>query len=288
MSLHIKSLIVLLISMFFCKFPLPVSAEHTVNTNIPYIAGNTPKQQLDIYVPEEKPNKPLPVHVYVHGGAWTIGDKRHVVPKRAHFYTDKDIILVALNYRLSPAIHHPAHIQDIAAATHWIVQHIQEYGGDPTNMVLSGHSAGAHLVALLGTHPNYLAQQSLPQTLFKAIVPVDTAAYNLTLPPGTHERPLITRMKQGAFGTDPNTLTDASPIHQVRPNVTLSPFHLFVTHNRPEAVSQTSHFAQALQLKGHSVKSYVLQNGETHRQMNLAIFKDSDISSEILKSLLAE
>jgi acetyl esterase/lipase len=58
-----------------------------------------------------------------------------------------------VNYRLSPADKHPAHVQDVAAAVRWLKDHVAEYGGDPTRMVLMGHSAGCHIVVLTTLDP---------------------------------------------------------------------------------------------------------------------------------------
>ena len=54
---------------------------------------------------------------------------------------------MAANYRLSPGVMHPAHVQDAAAATAWVYNNIAEFGGDPQNIYVSGHSAGAYLAA---------------------------------------------------------------------------------------------------------------------------------------------
>ena len=67
------------------------------------------------------------------------------------------------SYRLTPSVMHPAHVQDAATATAWVVDNIAPYGGDPENVYVAGHSAGAYLAALLTLDPTHLgAHPSLP------------------------------------------------------------------------------------------------------------------------------
>jgi hypothetical protein len=87
--------------------------------------------------------------------------------------------VAALNYRLAPAAQFPAYPEDVAAGIAWMRQHAAEYGGDPERLVLIGHSAGAHLVALVATDATYLAKHELTLRDLSAVVPLDTEAYDL-------------------------------------------------------------------------------------------------------------
>ena len=77
-----------------------------------------------------------------------------------------------VNYRLSPAVSHPAHIEDAAASFAWVKRHIAEYGGDPNQIFVVGHSAGAYLLALLATDERYLAAHGLSARDIRGLVPV--------------------------------------------------------------------------------------------------------------------
>ncbi len=259
------------------------SAEMNVRKNIPYVAWKADKRQkLDIYVPHRKNNvTKLPVHIYVHGGAWNIGDKRNVTANYAKTYTNSGVILVAINYRLSPKHKHPAHIEDCAQAIKWIVENIHRYGGDANNMVLSGHSAGAHLVALLGTHPKYLQKHQLQRDIFKAIMPVDTATFDLTIPWGKEVPKIIRAMRVHAFGKDINTLQDASPIMYITKSAQLSPFITFVTSKRGNAVQESKTFTQALTSSNHKARLEILE-GRTHKEMNTEIFTTGTLIHETI------
>ena len=71
------------------------------------------------------------------------------------------ITVVLINYRLSPNVKFPAHIEDVAAATHWVFSFIDEYNGDKASIYLMGHSAGAQLISLLLCDKKYLGKYKM-------------------------------------------------------------------------------------------------------------------------------
>ena len=87
--------------------------------------------------------------VYIHGGAWVIGDKREQGKPMMYELVARGWVCVAINYRLSPKATWPDHIVDAKRAVAWVKEHIAEYGGDPAFVAVSGGSAGGHLCALL-------------------------------------------------------------------------------------------------------------------------------------------
>ena len=97
-----------------------------------------------------------PVLLQIHGGGWTYGrrDDGQGLPLMNHM-AKRDWICVASSYRLSPMATFPDHIIDCKQALVWIKDHIEEYGGDPNFIVVTGGSAGAHLSSLLAYHPNH-------------------------------------------------------------------------------------------------------------------------------------
>jgi acetyl esterase/lipase len=115
--------------------------------------GSTPRQTLDIYVPDKA--QKLPVVVFWYGGAWTAGDKsdyRFVGAALA----ERGYVAVLPDYRLAPAIKFPDFLDDGAHAVAWVQKNIERYGGDPERVVLMGHSAGAHIAAFLALNDRYL------------------------------------------------------------------------------------------------------------------------------------
>ena len=159
---------------------IPSAAEElqTVTAlNVDYLATADyadAKDKLDIYMPLGVTD--APVVVYFHGGGLMYGDKSlaQVVAKRL---LAKGIGLVSANYRLSPGVMHPAHVQDAAAATAWVYKNIAEYGGDPRNLYVSGHSAGAYLAALLTLDPLHLQQHDMSPSDIRGAIPISPFLY---------------------------------------------------------------------------------------------------------------
>jgi acetyl esterase/lipase len=109
---------------------------------------------LDIYYPENTKN--FPTVVWFHGGGLTGG--RKYIPKELK---EQGFCIVAVNYRLAPQVAAPAYIEDAAAATAWVFNHIEAYGGNPNAIVLSGHSAGAYLSGMVGLDKRWLQAHNL-------------------------------------------------------------------------------------------------------------------------------
>ncbi|MGH8336669.1 MAG: alpha/beta hydrolase [Gammaproteobacteria bacterium] len=125
-----------------------------VTTGVAY--GPQPWQKLDIYVPPSPGNRQLDTIVFFYGGRWTTGsreDYRFV----GQMFADKGFITVIPDYSKYPAVRFPAFVEDGARALAWVHDHISGYHGDPRKIHVAGHSAGAHIGALLSADPHYLA-----------------------------------------------------------------------------------------------------------------------------------
>jgi acetyl esterase/lipase len=127
--------------------------------DLPYYDGkgaDKVRNTLDLYVPEGA--KDYPVMMFVHGGKWTSGNKELYAPLGETF-AKQGIGTVIINYRLTDpkgTIKHPDHVHDVARAFAWVKANCGKYGGSKDKLFVSGHSAGGHLVALLGTDETYL------------------------------------------------------------------------------------------------------------------------------------
>jgi acetyl esterase/lipase len=123
------------------------------HANIEY--GPDPQQRLDVYVPE-RAVEPRPVVVFWHGGRWREGDKADYRFVGAALAESGYLTMVA-NYRHYPQVKMPGFMHDAALAALWAAAHANEYGGAREHLYLMGHSAGAHLAALLTLDPRYFA-----------------------------------------------------------------------------------------------------------------------------------
>ena len=120
---------------------------------VPSIQYDNNKDKLDIYAPKEA--RKAPVLLFYHGGGLVEGDKNEMEFAAGRFVSE-GIVVVFANYRLSPGVTHPAHMEDAAQAFAWVKENISEYGGNPNKVFISGHSAGGYLAVLLGMDDRYM------------------------------------------------------------------------------------------------------------------------------------
>ncbi|MBX5483373.1 MAG: alpha/beta hydrolase [Myxococcaceae bacterium] len=207
-------------------------------------------QSLDVYSQEGEVH--LPVVVFIHGGGWAEGDKG-VHLRKGSFFVHAGFVYVTLNYRLSPAVTHPAHAEDVARALGWVREHIADYGGDPTRIFLLGHSAGAQLAALVATDPRYLALAGLKVEDVRGVALLDGSGYDLvTRVPLS--RGWSRTMYLQAFGSDPKVWADASPVRHIEKGRPLPPFLLFHIDARRASATQAVLLASAVNAAGGSAE----------------------------------
>ncbi len=200
--------------------------------------GKDPKQSLNVYLPAAEAKTPVPVVIWVHGGGWRNGDKdNRGGVNLCQTWAKAGFVVVGLDYRLTPAVVHPAHVEDVAAGIAWVNNNIARHGGDPKRVFLLGHSAGAHLVALVATAAKYLKAHDLsPKSALAGVMAIDTASYDLT----TTRSLAVRKMISDAFGDDAKALHDASPLQHARQNPDdCPPFIIAAVKQRPEAVSES-------------------------------------------------
>ena len=246
--------------------------------------GTDPKQSLNVYRPaSEVKDRPLPVVIWVHGGGWRNGDKDNRAGiGLCQTWTKADLVVVGLDYRLSPAVVHPSHVEDVAAGIAWVHNNIAKHGGDPTRVFLLGHSAGAHLVALVATAPGYLQAHHLsPKIALAGVMAIDTASYDLT----TTRTVAVRKMISDAFGNDVNTLNDASPLQHARKNPKECPaFVIAAVKQRPEAVGESKALNEVLPKSTLIIADYP---GNGQLAAHGLIAKDlADFEKDLTKRLL--
>ena len=119
--------------------------------------GTDPRQRLNLYRPAMSgSNARLPVIVFVYGGSWSSGDKDgYGFVGRA--LAARGFLVAVPDYRLVPQVRFPAFLEDNAAAVRWVIANAARHGGDPSRVVLVGHSAGAYNAAMLALDPRWLA-----------------------------------------------------------------------------------------------------------------------------------
>lgn len=266
-----KALVVLVV--WGWVMPGVMYAQAVAQLDIPYAVvppGTDPiLLSLDVYASLNANN--LPIVVWVHGGAWAIGDKSTLFYK-ADWLTNNDFVLVSVNYRLSPdppeltnatRIMHPTHAQDVAAAIAFVRQNAAAWGGNPDRIALMGHSAGAHLVSLVATDARFLQAHGMTPFDLSAVVSLDSGAYDVGSRAASS---VLETYFLNAFTDDPSVWTDASPITHVTADVALPPFFL-VHQTRPQQTNDAEAFAARLNTAGHTVITYPAP-GLSHADIN--------------------
>jgi len=123
-----------------------------IRPDIQYAATDDPAQRLDLFLPKQRAgSKPLPIIVFIHGGAWKNGDKRSGFRHLAPLVATGKYAGATIEYRLTGQAIWPAQIHDCKAAIRWLRGNAKQHGLDPNRLVAWGTSAGGHLVAMLGT-----------------------------------------------------------------------------------------------------------------------------------------
>lgn len=122
--------------------------------DLPY--GDGPRQTLDVYAPSGSANSGLPVVVFIYGGSWASGAKADYAFVGAAL-SAQGFVTIIPDYRLVPEVRFPSFIEDCATAVKWTIDHAAEFGGDPSRLVIVGHSAGAYNALMLALDGRYLS-----------------------------------------------------------------------------------------------------------------------------------
>ena len=206
-----------------------------------------------------------------YGGALTAGDKNQQAFIGQRFAA-AGIVTGVVNYRLSPGVMHPAHIQDAAASFAWVKRHIAEYGGNPDQVFVIGHSAGAYLVALLSTDERYVAAQKLALRDIRGVVPVSAFYWveRTGVAPDRDKR---------VWGTDEKVWVDASPAHHLHAG--LPPTLILYADGDDEwRRQQNTEAAQAMKNAGNANVTVAMVKDRTHNTIWSHIAADGDEAAD--------
>jgi acetyl esterase/lipase len=270
------------LSVLFLVIPV-LAAEPKVQRGLPYAEPKNDRQVLDVYAPTE--GKGHPVVVWIHGGGWKAGDKSGVQQKPQAF-VDKGFVFVSTNYRFVPDVTVKEMAGDIAKAIRWVHDHARDYGGDPNSIFVMGHSAGAHLAALVCTDDRYLEAQGLRLSIIKGCVPVDTAVYDVRKQIDT-SGPARAAVYKSVFGKDETGQKDYSPITFVARGRNIPPFLILHVADRPDSKAQSQLFAERLKEAG-VMAQVVATEGKTHGTINADLGKPDDKPTQAMWDFLSK
>ncbi len=228
----------------------------TVISDLSY--GAYPAEKLDVHAPAGA--RGAPIILMVHGGAWRFGDKARdgvVEAKVAHF-VGRGYILVSANYRMLPDADPVAQAEDVARALAFVQARAATWGGDGRRVVAMGHSAGAHLMALLAAAPELREKAGAAPAM--ATIALDSAVYDLPTLMATKHLALYDQ----AFGSDPSGWKRASPVDRM--TRAAAPMLLVCSSGRGDSCPQARIFAAKAQSVGG--RAEVLSVSLKHMEIN--------------------
>ena len=149
-------------------YPGNNEAASTAKTGISY--GKDKRQQLDVYTPAGPKHKEANrVLVFFHGGSWRDGE-RAGYEFLGKAFAARGFVTVIADYRKTPDVIFPAFVEDAAGAIAWTHGNIGAYGGDPDQIYVMGHSAGAHISMLAALDTQYLDRLGLDSNIIKGAI----------------------------------------------------------------------------------------------------------------------
>ncbi len=235
-------------------------AKLMVTSNLPYAEPALPRQALDVYAPAGA--KKLPVIFWIHGGGWQTGDKSEMNSKPRAF-VERGFVFVSTNYRLLPTVDMGTIVRDVATAVGWVHRHIAEYGGDPEQLFIMGHSAGAQLAALLCTDDRYLKAEGVSLSVVRGCVPVDGDTYDVPL---MIETAAVRRKALGQpdpkfghyqkFGSDPVKHRDFSAVNHVAKGKQIPPFLFLHVADHVDTTAQALRLRDVLRAAGLPAENF--------------------------------
>lgn len=238
-------------------------------------------QHVDIYIPDAakpkgffKTRKKVPILLYVHGGGWIKGNSRRVYSLPS-YTNSRGYMLVSVSYRPVPRTNIDGQVNDVIRAIRWTRNNIAKYGGDPKKITIMGHSAGAHLVSLVG-----VLKKAGP---LRGVIANDVQAYDMVAYASI--RGGIDGVYLRAFGQNPKNWIKWSPITYARRSSGFPPFMVMYSRShRPRRAVLSVAFAKELKRKGTRVAIF---NGKnyTHGSIVSRIGKSAQVTTAMDKFL---
>jgi len=251
-----------------------------VEKDVPYADGGD-QHMLDLYLPDKKGFTTI---VFTYGGGWHTGSRKSVTAIGAKLQS-LGYACALPGHRLAPKDKFPAQAEDIALAFAWVKKNIEVKGGDPTRLVLMGHSSGAHVSLLLATDPKYLAVHQLSPTDIAGVVGLSTP---VDLEPRKDKKgfgdALLAGKGADAFARDVALLKAASPIQHVSKD--LPPTLLIVGEKDfPMLERDARAFAEKAKCVGREVTTFVAK-GCDHMAVVRSLLEDgSAVREQVLEFL---
>ena len=202
---------------------------------------------LDLYYPTEVDS--FATIIWFHGGGLKAGEKE--IPKAL---MEKGYAVIGVNYRLYPKVKAPVYIEDAAAAVAWTFKNIEDFGGNPDAIFISGHSAGGYLASMVGLDKKYLQKHDIDANKIAGLIPFSGHTI-------TH---FTVREERGILGTQP-IIDDLAPLFHVRSD---APPLLLITGDRELELlgryEENAYMMRMMKVSGHQETQIMELDGFDH------------------------
>ncbi len=244
-----------------CLFTKAQTGDFTRLLDIPYYSESDIESDeyikercvLDLYYPDNKVG--FPTVIWFHGGGLSAGNKS--IPPELE---EQGMAVVAVNYRLYPKVKAPVYIEDAAASVAWVFNHIEEYGGDPDLIFISGHSAGGYLCSMVGLDKRWLKRHEIDANRIAGLIPFSGHTI-------TH---FTVRKERGIEGTQP-VVDDLAPLYHVRKD---APPLLLITGDREMEMmgryEENAYMMRMMKVVGHPDTRLYEMDGYGHNMLTPA------------------
>lgn len=242
------------------------SKEVRLIANVSY--GADAKERFDVYTPLHVNVTSLaPVIFMVHGGAWRVGDKRSqsVVENKVNYWVKKGYIVISTNYKMLPDTPVSEQVKEVAKALGVAQEKSAMWGGNKARFILMGHSAGAHLIAMLAATDTLYASYTITPPI--AAVSLDSAVMDTPLLMSAKHL----RLYDHAFGNDPTYWQSLSPYHQL--SSVRMPLLAVCSTKRDDSCPQAERFLTKASSLG--TKTLLLKENMTHKEINQRLGEDA-------------
>lgn len=242
--------------------------QRTMRPKMTVVYGGHQRQGVDVFEPQGVV-EPLPLVLFIHGGGWSMGDRAQSVQAKPVHFTDNGYYFASTGYRLLPDTPVEEQATDVGAAIQALVGQASAVGFDPERIVLMGHSAGAHLAALVATDPKYAGEAF---GTIKGVVLLDGAGYDVAANMA-QAGPQGWQIYNAAFGSDPARQAALSPVTHVGGPDAPNWLALYV-EERDIARDQAEVLVSGLVTNGADAKAVAI-SGTDHGRMNRELGTDA-------------
>jgi len=256
------------------------SFQRTATPTSSIVYGNHQRQQVDIYEPKDIVED-RPLILFIHGGGWRRGSHK-MIDGKAQYIGGKGLYFASAGYRVLPDSPVEEQAQDIGLALQALIKQSDTIGFDANQIVLMGHSAGAHLAALVSTDPQYAGDAF---NAIKGVVLIDGAGYDVAKNMA-NDWPGVKGIYEGAFGLDPKRQKALSAVTHIGGADAPNWLALYVKQRAPSR-EQAKLLTDGLNKQGQSAKAVAIA-GTDHMGINRELGAAGKPQTDAVDAFLAK